>query len=196
MTCSWRSLPSGVSRMARHGSAAAGSSRPFRSWPDEKCFPAPARITTRTLSSASALSKAASSSSSSAVDWALAALGRFMVTVATAPSTSYTTSATGQSQHTLADDVALYLVGAGEDRRGLVVEPGPLPGAVARVSVGAPPQRRGGTEHGHGRVVQALAHLAPVQLEGAPLGARLEALLQSGQRAPVVELEELDLDRG
>src|SRR4051812_22092578 len=49
----------------------------------------------------------------------------------------------GESQHALADDVALDLVGAGEDRRRLVVEPAALPAAVARVAVGVAPQRRG-----------------------------------------------------
>src|SRR3954453_14017309 len=62
-----------------------------------------------------------------------------------------------QSEHSFADDVALDLVGAGEDRRRLVVEPTALPAAVARVAVGVAPQRRGGAEHGHGGVVQTLA---------------------------------------
>src|SRR5688572_20462921 len=38
-----------------------------------------------------------------------------------------------QTQHSLADDVALDLVGSGEDRRRLVVEPAALPAAVAGV---------------------------------------------------------------
>src|SRR5690242_7382876 len=49
-------------------------------------------------------------------------------------------------EHALAQDVALDLVGAGPDRRRLVVEPRPLPGAVARVAVGTVPERRGGAE--------------------------------------------------
>ena len=57
------------------------------------------------------------------------------------------------------------LVGASEDRRRLVVEPRPLPRAVARVVRRSPPQRRCGTEHGHGRLVQPFAHLAPVELQ-------------------------------
>ena len=80
----------------------------------------------------------------------------------------------GQAEHPLADDVALDLVGAGEDRRRLVVEPRPLPLAVARVAVGAAPQRRGRAEHGIADVVQPLAHLAPVELERAALGPELE----------------------
>src|SRR5438105_631639 len=195
MTCSWRSLPSGVSRISRQGSAAAGSSSPRRSWPAEKCLPLAAMMTTRTLSSASARSKAADSSSSMAVLWALAASGRFRVTMATAPSTSYSTaeSVTRQPQHALADDVALDLVGAGEDRRGLVVEPRALPGAVARIAISAAPQRRRRAQNGHCGLVQALAHLAPVQLQCRPLGPRLQTLLHPGQRAPVVELEQLHL---
>src|SRR5947209_7094412 len=194
MTCSWRSLPSGVSRICRHGSAAAGSSRPLRSWPAEKCLPLAARITTRTASSASARSNATDSSSSIAVDWALAASARFKVTVATAPSTSYkTTSATGQSQHAFADDVALDLVGAREDRRRLVVEPRALPRAVTGIVGRTPPEGGGRTQHGHRRLVQAFAHLAPVQLECRPLRPRLQTLLHPGQRAPVVELEQLHL---
>ena len=88
MIFSWRILPSGVSRMRRHLSGSPSPMRDFRSWPDEKCFPAPARITTRTESSASARSKASSISSMSRVSWALAISGRFMVMVATVPSTS------------------------------------------------------------------------------------------------------------
>ena len=56
--------------------------------------------------------------------------------------------------------------------RRLVVEPRPLPRAVARVVVGAAPQRRGGPEHRHRGVVQALAHLAPPQLVDAADRAR------------------------
>src|SRR5438045_5441095 len=71
----------------------------------------------------------------------------------------------GEAQHPLAHDVALDLVGAGEDRRRLVVEPGALPAPVARVVGRAPPQRRRLAQHHHGGVVQALGHLAPVELE-------------------------------
>ena len=79
MTCSWWNLPSGVSRMATHvvGRPRLPTSA-FRSCPELKCLPAPARITTRTSSSASARSKAASSASMSALFWALATSGRFM----------------------------------------------------------------------------------------------------------------------
>ncbi len=87
MTFSWYILPSGVSRIRRHLSGSESPMRAFRSWPDEKCFPAPARITTRTESSASAWSKASSISSMSRVSWALAISGRFMVMVATVPLT-------------------------------------------------------------------------------------------------------------
>ena len=88
MTFSCWNLPSGVARMATHASGASWPTRALRSWPDEKCSPAPASTTTRTASSASASSKAASRSSISAVFWALATSGRFIVMVATAPSTS------------------------------------------------------------------------------------------------------------
>ena len=44
--------------------------------------------------------------------------------------------------------------------------------------------------------MQALAHLAPVELQDAALGPGLEPVLQLGQRAPVVELEQPDLDVG
>ena len=47
MTCSWRSLPSGVSRIAAQCSSPASSS--FRSWPAEKCLPSAASTTTRTV---------------------------------------------------------------------------------------------------------------------------------------------------
>src|ERR1700722_2887216 len=53
-----------------------------------------------------------------------------------------------QAGHPLADDVALDLGGAGPDGRRLVVQPRPLPRAVARV-VGRPlPQRGGRADHG------------------------------------------------
>ena len=82
----------------------------------------------------------------------------------------------------------------GPDRRRLVVEPRPLPRAVAGVVVGAVPQRRGRAEHGHHGVVQALAHLAPVELERAALGPGRLALGDARQRAPVVQLEQAHLD--
>ncbi len=84
---SWWNSPSGVSRIATHGSEPSPATSAVRSWPDEKCLPAPARITTRTLSSASARSKAASISSISVESCAFATSGRFMVIVATGPST-------------------------------------------------------------------------------------------------------------
>ena len=80
-------LPSGVSRSATQVGAVAAD-QALRSWPEEKCLPAPARMTTRTASSASARSKAASISSMSVESCALATSGRFMVMVATAPSVS------------------------------------------------------------------------------------------------------------
>src|SRR5207302_10376645 len=101
-----------------------------------------------------------------------------------------------QAEHALADDVALDLVGAGEDRRRLVVEPRALPPPVARVVAGALPERCRRPEHGQGSVVQALRHLAPVELEGAALGARLRALLEPAEGAPIVPLEQADLDVG
>jgi hypothetical protein len=88
MTRSWWYLPSGVSRMRRHSSGSTSPTKALRSCPAEKCFPAAARMTTRTSSSASAREKAASSSSMRVVFWALATSGRFMVMVATAPSTA------------------------------------------------------------------------------------------------------------
>src|SRR6266567_2156063 len=128
-------------------------------------------MTTRTSSSASAMSKAASTSSMSAVFWALATSGRFMVMVAMGPSTLYSTVsmggappypvlASGQTEHTLADDVALDLVGPGPDRRRLVVEPGSLPLAH---------ERRVRSKGGHAYIVQPFRHLAPVQLQAAAL---------------------------
>ena len=38
---SWWNLPSGVSRCATHGSDPSPPTRAFRSWPEEKCLPAP-----------------------------------------------------------------------------------------------------------------------------------------------------------
>src|SRR5215469_13795227 len=77
----------------------------------------------------------------------------------------------GETEHALADDVALDLVRARPDRRRLVVEPRALPGPVAGVVDRAVPQRRGRAEHRHDRVVEALAHLAPGELHRAALGA-------------------------
>ena len=57
----------------------------------------------------------------------------------------------GQAEHPFADHVSLDLVGAGEDRRRLIVEPGPLPRAVAGVVVGIAPQRRGADRARRGR---------------------------------------------
>ncbi len=102
----------------------------------------------------------------------------------------------GQAEHPLADDGALDLVGPGEDRGGLVVEPGPLPLAVARVAGGAARQHGGRAQQVEGQAVQPLAHLGPVQLEGRSLGADGLAGFEPRQRAPVVELEQLDLDEG
>ena len=49
MIFSWRYLPSGVSRMARHSSTSASPTRALRSCPDEKCLPAAANTTTPDL---------------------------------------------------------------------------------------------------------------------------------------------------
>src|SRR5262245_14298433 len=73
----------------------------------------------------------------------------------------------GEAQRALADEVPLDLVRPGPDRRRLVVEPRALPRPVARVVARTPPQRRGGPEHRHRGVVQALAHLAPPHLVDA-----------------------------
>ncbi len=86
MTCSCSSLPSGVARIAAQCSSPRRIS--FRSWPDEKCLPAAARITTRTSSSASAESNAALMSSIIWLFCAFAASGRFRVIVAICPSAS------------------------------------------------------------------------------------------------------------
>src|SRR5882672_2465942 len=94
-----------------------------------------------------------------------------------------------EAEHPLADDVALDLVAAREDRRGLVVEPRALPHAVARIVAGPLPQRRRRAEHRHGRVVQPFGHLAPVELQRTALGPGLEALLEAREGAPVVQLE-------
>src|SRR5680860_868262 len=77
----------------------------------------------------------------------------------------------GQSEHSLADDVALDLVRARPDRAGLVVEPRALPPSVAGVVLRPAPQRRLGSEHCHDRVVESLAHLAPPELVDAADGA-------------------------
>src|SRR5215471_13288978 len=96
----------------------------------------------------------------------------------------------GQTEHALTDDVALDLVRARPDRRCLVVEPRALPGPVARVVGRAVPQRRRRAEHGHHRVVQALAHLAPGELHRAALGAELASVCEPGEAAPVRQLEQ------
>ena len=88
ITFSWCHLPSGVSRICRHLSGSTSPTSAFRSCPAEKCLPLAASTTTRTSSSASARSNAASISSIIWVSWALATCGRFMVMVATGPSTS------------------------------------------------------------------------------------------------------------
>src|ERR1700683_5633162 len=105
-------------------------------------------------------------------------------------------SATRQPQHPLAHQRALNLVGAREDGGRLVIEPRALPGAVVGVARGALPQRRGRAEDVERRLVQPLGHLAPVQLEGAALGAGCLTLGEPGERAPVVQLEEADLGGG
>src|ERR1700674_332383 len=63
-----------------------------------------------------------------------------------------------QAEDALAEDVALDLVRPGPDGRRLVVQPGALPGPVTRIVGGVMPQRRGGPQHGHHRVVQPFAH--------------------------------------
>jgi len=94
------------------------------------------------------------------------------------------------------DHVALYLVRAGEDRSSAVVEPGPLPRAVAGIARRASPQRGGRTEDVHRKAVESLAHLAPVELRDASLGPGLSAVLELRERPPVLQLEEADLDIG
>src|SRR5207249_1476523 len=86
---------------------------------------------------------------------------------------------TRQPQYPFADDVALDLVRSREDRRGLVVEPRALPATVAGIVAGAAPQRGGGPEDSHRRVVQSLGHLAPVELQEAALGTWLLSLLEA-----------------
>ena len=56
-----------------------------RSWPAEKCLPAPARMMTRTASSSTARRKASSSSSSRMRLWAFSTSGRLVVIFRTAP---------------------------------------------------------------------------------------------------------------
>src|SRR6185312_4613745 len=56
-----------------------------RSWPAEKCLPAPARMITRTSASSTALLNASSSSSSRTRDWAFSTSGRLVVILCTAP---------------------------------------------------------------------------------------------------------------
>src|ERR1700690_3774900 len=96
--------------------------------------------------------------------WALAASGRANVIVATGPLASERIGRNaieaklpfrlaGETASALADDVALDLVGSRPDRAGLVVEPRPLPRAVARILRGAAPQRCRLPEHRHRGVV-------------------------------------------
>src|ERR1700691_2969579 len=70
------------------GVCLASACRVSRSIPEQKAFPAPVRITTRTDLSASAALSAATRSSIIGVEMALRLSGRFRVSVATWPSRS------------------------------------------------------------------------------------------------------------
>src|SRR5205823_9987696 len=91
-----------------------------------------------------------------------------------------------ESQDALADDVALDLARPTHDRVGSAVQEGALP--VARR------EQRFRSEKVAGRVVEALAGLRPEQLHQARLGTQLLAACQTGERAGVVEPEDLRLD--
>src|SRR5215468_6620424 len=92
-----------------------------------------------------------------------------------------------QRQHALGQDVALDLRGPCEQGRGAVVEVGACQPA-ARDGVGPRlPAQAARSEHLHQRVVHALAHLAPEELDEARLGTERQPPLQPAERAPVVE---------
>src|SRR5947199_1827867 len=100
----------------------------------------------------------------------------------------------GQAERSFRDDVALDLVGAGPNRAGLVIEPRPLPRAVAGIVARAPPKRLRGPDDRHRDVVQPFAHLAPPQLVDAADRPRFFALRGARDRAPVVQLKDANLD--
>src|SRR5213593_5117217 len=100
-----------------------------------------------------------------------------------------------QAEHTLGQDVALDLRRAREERGGAVVEvcarePPASHGTRTRL-----PAQADRAEELHQRVVHALAHLAPEELDEARLGTERLLALKARQRPPVVEPRDLDLDQ-
>ena len=68
---------------------------------------------------------------------------------------------------------------------------GPRRGCGGRPATGS-----GGAQHIHGGVVKMLAHLAPEELGGGRLRAVVAAVGNTRQHAPVLKLEQADLDEG
>src|SRR5581483_6977912 len=93
----------------------------------------------------------------------------------------------GQAEHPLRDDVPLHLARAREDACGAVVEVRPNETA-ARDRVRAALQGAAHAEDVHHGVVDALAHLAPVELDEGALRPERRAAGEARERAPVVEL--------
>src|SRR5207244_13303993 len=84
--------------------------------------------------------------------------------------------------------------GAGEERAGAVVELGAgEPSSRDGLWPGLPAETRR-AEEVHQRVVHALAHLAPEELDEARLGPERLAAGEARERSPVVEARDLDLD--
>ncbi len=96
-----------------------------------------------------------------------------------------------QAEQALADDVALDLARAAHDRVGARRQqaPRPRPARRRRAEMSVP-----GPEHVGRRLVEPLAHARPEQLHDARLRADLLAAGEPGQRARVVQAEDLDVD--
>src|SRR5262249_56403078 len=91
-------------------------------------------------------------------------------------------------------EVAVDRGAAGEQRGGAVVEVGAgETSSRDRLRSRLPAETRR-AEQVHQRVVHALAHLAPEELDEARLGAECLAAGDARQRPPVVEAGDLDLD--
>src|SRR5262249_12643532 len=99
-----------------------------------------------------------------------------------------------QTEHALGKDVALDPRRPREDRRGAVVEPRPREPSTADRVTPRHPAEPARPEKAHRRLVHAVAHLAPEELDEARLRPERLAALDARQPAPVVEPADLDVD--
>src|ERR1700681_2179216 len=99
-----------------------------------------------------------------------------------------------KAENSLRDDVALYLRRAAIDRLRLRPHPAILPAAVLDREWRIWPERAVQALHAHRRLLNALVHLAPVELGHAGLRTRRRSLLSLREVAQPDEPEHVGLD--